>query len=132
MIATIDIPAVTDKLISTNQRHAHWSQRAKPTRLWREAAYTLALPVKKTLQTPIPHRVHILAYVYLGHNRPYDAHNYNPTAKAAVDGLVSAGLLTNDTNTYVLGPDMRQGDQRARPGWKGLILTLENAGPLTT
>jgi hypothetical protein len=31
------------------------------------------------------------------------------SAKAAVDGLVDAGVLTDDSDEYLTGPDMRPG-----------------------
>ena len=32
-----------------------------------------------------------------------------------MDGLVDAGLLPDDSNEYVVGPDMRAGEKRAEP-----------------
>jgi hypothetical protein len=37
--------------------------------------------------------------------------NYYPTAKAILDGLVDAGVLPDDNDDHVTGPDMR----RTRP-----------------
>ena len=36
-----------------------------------------------------------------------DLHNYMPTLKALVDGLVDAGLLPDDDARHLQGPDMR-------------------------
>lgn len=50
-------------------------------------------------------------------NRSYDAGNLAPTAKAIVDGLVTDyGLLPDDSNEHVIGPDMRPGEKRKQAG----------------
>lgn len=38
-----------------------------------------------------------------------------PTAKAIVDGLVDAGVIPDDSNEWVTGPDMRAGEKRPEP-----------------
>ncbi|GGQ48592.1 hypothetical protein [Streptomyces asoensis] len=54
-------------------------------------------------------RAHILG-VYCPPDRGRrDPANYYPSFKAAVDGLVDAGLFDDDDHTRVLGPDMRLG-----------------------
>lgn len=55
-------------------------------------------------------RVHVL---YIVHPetiaRRRDPGNWAPSAKAAVDGMVDAGLLEDDNSTRLLGPDPRLG-----------------------
>ncbi len=54
-------------------------------------------------------RAHILAELRFGDNRRRDPHNYYPTLKAIVDGLVDYGLLPDDSHEYLIGPDVRYG-----------------------
>lgn len=64
--------------------------------------------------------VRIIATVHLDTNPSrWDASNWLPTAKHCVDGLVlhskhgGADVLVDDSNRYVIGPDMRAGEQWA-------------------
>ena len=100
--------------INSNDRYGHWAVRAEKTRAWRLiariAAQNAGLP--QGLE-----RAHITCTVHKTTNRSYDAGNLSPTAKAIVDGLVTDyGLLPDDSNEYLTGPDMRPGEKRATPG----------------
>lgn len=100
--------------INSNERYGHWAVRAEKTRAWRLvakiAAQNAGLP--KGLE-----RAHITCTVHKTTNRSYDAGNLSPTAKAIVDGLVSDyGLLPDDSNEHVVGPDMRPGEKRDQAG----------------
>lgn len=62
-------------------------------------------------------RVHITVHVHKTNNRAYDVHNLYGTAKAAIDGLVSDyGLLPDDNNEFLAGPDMRPGTKQDQAG----------------
>lgn len=99
---TVDLP--TMQLLNANQR-GHWGERSFITRTLRQAAYL------KTLQQHIPalSRAHIVCEVRFGDHRRRDPANWAPSAKAAVDGLVDAGVLPDDSAAYLDGPDMRLG-----------------------
>jgi len=101
-IAIIDIPAPCD-FINSNQR-LHRMAQAKLTKTWRQASATAAHGLK-----PFTQRVHITAHIHKPRGGRWDPNNLWPTIKAAVDGLVDAGLLTDDDYKHVVGPDMRQG-----------------------
>lgn len=99
--------------INSNER-THWAVRAEKTRAWRLvakiAAQNAGLP--KGLE-----RAHITCTIHKTTNRSYDAGNLSPTAKAIVDGLVTDyGLLPDDSNAYLTGPDMRPGTKRDQAG----------------
>src|SRR5699024_5773055 len=111
------IPAPRDRRgklawLNANQR-LHWAPKAERTRTWRDLAKYTAKAAK--LPTGLK-RVHILAFVHKTDKRPYDAHNLYPTAKAAIDGLVDYGLIPDDTNAHLTGPDMRPGEKRDQAG----------------
>lgn len=54
-------------------------------------------------------RARIVAVYEPPTNQRHDPANLAPTAKAYVDGLVRAGVLTDDSTEYLIGPDMRTG-----------------------
>jgi len=94
--------------INANHRYGHWAQKAKLTKAWREQAETAAILHSGYFVG----RVRIVVTVHKTTNRRYDVGNLAPTAKAIVDGLVSAGVLVDDSNEYVEGPDLRAGEKR--------------------
>lgn len=112
---TVTIPAVVDWL-NLNQR-MHWAQKAKLTKAWRTQADLRATiaDLPKGLE-----RVHITAHIIKSTSRQYDVHNLMPTLKACVDGLVDYGLILDDTNEHLTGPDLRQGGK----GEPGVIITI--------
>lgn len=101
-IVTIDIPAPCD-WINSNMR-IHRMAQAKLTKTWRAAAANAAANV-----APLTPPVRIIAHIWKPRGGRYDPGNLYPTAKAAVDGLVDAGILTDDDHTRVIGPDLRHG-----------------------
>lgn len=92
--------------INANQR-LHWSTRAQRTRAWREAtawrARAEGLPCYGDRQ------VHITCWIHKTRAGRWDATNLAPTGKACIDGLRDAGVLLEDDNAHVVGPDMRAG-----------------------
>ncbi len=114
------------RLLTSNLR-LHWATRALLTRQWREAAHWAAKAAKlpKGLE-----RVHIVATVHPGKGgRLRDAHNVYPTGKAAVDGLVDYGLLADDDDAHLIGPDLRRGPNLLvpAPSLRLCIETLDGA-----
>lgn len=80
-------------------------KRSHTIAAWRDAGRAHA--VKGRL--PRIDQVRIIAECCFRDRRHRDPGNYYDTAKAAVDGLVDAGVLVDDSAPYVLGPDMRLG-----------------------
>lgn len=102
MTITITVMA-PDKYLNSNDR-LHRMAQAKLTKQWRNAAEQAShgfMPMK----TP----VHIVAHVWKKRAGRYDVGNLYPTAKACVDGFVDGGIFADDSNEYVLGPDLRHG-----------------------
>jgi Holliday junction resolvase RusA-like endonuclease len=112
---TITVPAPC-KFINLNAR-THWAPKAQLTRAWRNAAHVAAknANLPKGLQ-----RIHVIAHITKPTSRQYDVHNLMPTLKACVDGLVDYGLIPDDTNNHLTGPDLRQGGK----GEAGIIITI--------
>ena len=112
----LTILAPTD-WINLNQR-LHWAEKARRTRSWRLAGTIQAQ--RAMLPKHVP-KVQITAHIIKPTGRAYDAHNLIPTVKAIIDGLVDYQLITDDTNKYLLGPDMREGGK----GQAGVRLTIK-------
>lgn len=115
---TITVPAAV-QFLNLNQR-MHWAPKADLTKKWRNTAHIAATTAKlpKGLE-----RVHITAHIIKPTARQYDVHNLMPTLKACVDGLVDYGLILDDTNNHLIGPDLRQGGK----GPAAIILTITEA-----
>ena len=83
-------------LMSMNDRD-HWRTKARKTALWRTAAWATATKAKARSYPPCT--VHITFPVR--DRRRRDPHNYYPTVKAVIDGLVDAGVWPDDTPEWV-------------------------------
>lgn len=58
---------------------------------------------------PVLQHAYILGVLHPPSRRRADPANWYGSFKAAVDGLVDAGVLEDDDHTRVVGPDMRMG-----------------------
>lgn len=82
---------------SLNQeRKHHWSWRNKRVEEWREAFAWLALEAR----LPRCERVGFAARTYMK-GTLFDPVNDYPTVKAAIDGVVEAGVIPDDTAEHV-------------------------------
>lgn len=113
------------KLLNANQRPYH-RVRADLTRAIRTAAMNACSenPVMRAAlvtagQEPLLQRAYVLGVLHPPSRRRIDPANFYPSFKAAVDGLVDAGVLEDDDHTRLVGPDMR-----IAPVVKGGQLTL--------
>jgi crossover junction endodeoxyribonuclease RusA len=100
---TVALPAGMP-LLNANRRQ-HWTAKAKLTRALREAALVCAR------RDRVPHlaKAHIVVEYRPPDRRRRDVHNLFPSAKAAIDGVVDSGVLSDDSDQYLIGPDMRLG-----------------------
>jgi len=85
-----------DVLLTSNMR-LHWATKARHTKVIRDMAYVMATHPKRQLMPTATLEV----VVKWGNRRARDAANIEPTAKAAIDGCVDAGLLTDDSQRYL-------------------------------
>ena len=100
---------------NAERKQGHWSERARRTKEFREAFRKAALshpPLKWCTITAEPYQKSgILA----------DTAAHNPAVKAAIDGLVDAKIVENDTAEYVRSITFLP----VRKGRDGLVLTVE-------
>jgi crossover junction endodeoxyribonuclease RusA len=100
-VTTIEFAVPTARILNANQR-LHWSKRAAMTRLLRTEASLHAHDI-----APMS-RAHLTVHVGWPDKRRRDVSNIAPTLKACIDGFVSdAGLLPDDSDAYLVGPDLR-------------------------
>lgn len=100
----VALPAGT-LLINANTA-MHFRAKAERVKVIRNAAATLA----RHLKVPALEQAHVYYIVRpAGAARRRDPGNWSPSAKAAVDGLVDAGVLPDDNSDRLLGPDPRIG-----------------------
>lgn len=109
VVLTIPIYEHRKPFLNANER-AHWARRRDVTEHYRTATCEAA----KTANVPPMLTAHITALVSFGDNRRRDVANVYPTIKACVDGLVDAGVLVDDSDKYVTGPDMRRDETGVR------------------
>lgn len=114
----IDIPMVGNRPpLNANQR-LHWRQRAQRVALIRDAVTLLA----RNAHIPTGRHLVVQLHFQPGDNRRRDASNLVPTQKPAVDGLVRAGIVPDDTAEWVTEhmPKLHPGK-----GQRRLWLTVE-------
>lgn len=58
---------------------------------------------------PVLQHAYILGIYHPVRGGRFDPANWYPSFKAAIDGLVDAGVLEDDDHTRLVGPDMRRG-----------------------
>ncbi|WP_433252940.1 hypothetical protein ACQPYK_08705 [Streptosporangium sp. CA-135522] len=119
---TISLPAGTP-LLNANQR-LHHAPKAKLTAAIREEAR------KATEEARVPalRCAHIFGIFCPPTKRRRDVGNLYPSFKAAIDGAVDAGMLPDDSDDYLLGPDMRIGETIRGGQLHLLVIELDPTG----
>lgn len=97
---TVDVPRAW--LMSANDRK-HWRAKAAQT----AALRILAREAYKAAGSPRFTTAHIRCHVAYPVARVRDSGNAYLTTKALIDGMTAAGLLPNDDDAHLTGPDMR-------------------------
>lgn len=106
---TVHISLTDQPWLNSNQR-LHWATRARHTRRIREAA---AWRVRALGEQPMD-AVEITAVIHPKTARRFDPHNWQPTVKAAIDGIVDAGLIVDDDSSRVLSVAFQAGEKDPR------------------
>lgn len=117
---TFPMPA---PLMNMNKR-LHWREERRLARIWRATACIAAV---ESLGTPKqrrrgPSMVKITLPVRTNARR--DPHNYFPTVKHIVDGLVDAGIWPDDNPEWVTTVE-----PRLERGTRGLVIVLLTPRP---
>jgi crossover junction endodeoxyribonuclease RusA len=96
MTTRIVLAISRDVLMTSNQR-PHWATKARHTRVVRDMAWVLA----KAQRVQLMPAATLEVVTKWSDHRVRDAENIAPTSKAAIDGCVQAGLLTDDSSEYL-------------------------------
>ena len=83
--------------ITLNQRH-HWATHARLVKEWRTAGMLYARKARIGPQPPS----RIAVTLPVTGRRRRDPHNWTPTVKAIVDGLVDAGVWPDDNSAWIV------------------------------
>lgn len=110
---TVELPPL--ELVTSNQR-LHYMAKARLMKAIRDSALWLA----RAQNIPNLQRARIVGELRFPDRRRRDPANWADSAKAATDGLVSAGVLPDDDATHLLGPDMRLGEPDRALASRGL------------
>lgn len=103
---TINLP-LPPKACSPNFK-GHWAEKGRATKQYREAARMLCYAAKP--KDWDAERISIKPEFFLSRHdtrgyHPLDKQNAIASLKAAIDGLVDAGLLPNDSNNKIVWED---------------------------
>lgn len=108
---TIDVETITfgqpAGWLTLNQRFGHWATRHRLTAQWRAAAHWAAVQ-QLGLSPELRHRPQRAVQVSFPTTRPNqrrDPHNWVPTSKACIDGLVDACVWRDDDARWVIHLD---------------------------
>jgi len=93
------------KYMSANDRPNRWAKAAQ-TKAWRDTAFVAARA--EHFIPRLTGLVRITATVHIADKRRREVSNYFPTFKACIDGFVDAGVLADDSDAHVIGPDPRR------------------------
>lgn len=111
------------EMLNANDR-LHWAQKAKRSRMIRNLAQAHAMTRLTRNPDGVLDRAHIVVYVAWPDRRRRDVHNVMPTVKAAVDGFVDAGLIPDDSDQHLVGPDLRVSADMSLPGTVDLLFEV--------
>jgi len=96
MTVVFELPGLCTSL--NKERAASRWERAALTKQWRHVAWAIA---RSKQVPPFTVPVIIVAQPFQSRGKLADAGNHLPSVKAAVDGLVDAGVLAGDDPRYV-------------------------------
>ena len=104
---------------TNKERNLHHHQRAKLVKEWRTAFKELALEAG----IPALPKINVSVTPILPDRRVQDTAACNPAAKAAIDGIVDAGVIPDDTPEYLAW--IKFYPCKVKKGHVGLLVQIE-------
>lgn len=134
MTAVIPMTISLSSVLTLNQREA-WQAKSRKTRDIRTIAAYAKLQHARDIRLESAHCVCLIEFAT---RRRRDVHNWMPTVKAIIDGLIGGAqpnqagpwphrLLDDDSGSYLTGPDLREGHD---PTLSGVLRFTLNFTPL--
>lgn len=102
--------------------HGHWTTTRELTASWREAFFFLA----KAQKAPSWTQAHVIVDATMRHPIS-DTGNIYPAVKAALDGLIDAGVLPDDTAKHVLSITMNAPTRCEKDGRESMTMRIREA-----
>jgi crossover junction endodeoxyribonuclease RusA len=93
----VELPLLRGKPPLSHNMRLHWREKAKRTATIRSTANLVA----RSLRIPPQRHIVVRLHYFPQDNRRRDAPNLTATSKPAIDGLVDAGVVTDDNDGYV-------------------------------
>lgn len=116
-----------DRIVTSNQR-LHWARKARLVAYLRNRSRLQARSgINDGTLTPYADDEKAVAWATIAYptRRRADPNNIAPTTKAIVDGLVDAGLLTDDDSKHLEGPHHVRAEEPAPRGYYTIEIQLE-------
>lgn len=99
---------MTTNMLSANGR-PHWTKERKVSQFWRLMARSAVNYARRDGEALRHQRAHVTITIRWPDRRQRDVHNYlRHIGKPIIDGLIDAGVLPDDSDDYLIGPDMRR------------------------
>ena len=109
--------------VVTSNRRVHWSRRYQVQHYHRGMAYVMFRRPPFTFD-----RARITVTFAFPTRRKRDVANlYDLVVKPIVDGVVDAGLLPDDNDTHLIGPDIRRAPGPSATGKVSITVRVEEA-----
>lgn len=121
--------AISRDVLMTSNLRLHWAEKARRTRAIRDMAWVLCKHEHRNTRLEM---ADLLVTTRWPDHRVRDADNAAPMVKAAVDGVVQAGLLADDNHkilrrtTYEIGEPIK--DLPGIAAWMYLTFTPVEGG----
>lgn len=100
----VPLPPLPRPWLNSNDRDAHWGRRKSLSAAYRLSVYSEC----RTKLIPQLEGAYVMALISFGTSRRRDVLNVYPTVKACIDGMVDAGVIPDDSDKYLIGPDLRR------------------------
>jgi hypothetical protein len=101
---TVTIP-LPGKLVSLNE-NMHWGRQQQAKSTWQQAGWVVASQARticreRRLVSPLEFRARVQLHAGVVRDQRRDGHNFAPTAKWFIDGLVLGKLLVDDDTSHL-------------------------------
>lgn len=111
---------VHNRLWITSNGRYHWADKARRTRELRRIGGMVA----RARRLRKLDRARVIVHIQYSTRRNADPANAWPTVKAVTDGLIDYGLLPDDDDEHLVGPDMRREKGTCRRGYHRLRIEV--------
>lgn len=113
--------AISRNVLMTSNSRLHWAEKARRTRVIRDMAHILCKHEHRHTRLEM---ATLVVETRWPDRRIRDADNVAPMSKAAIDGVVQAGLLADDNSKILLRTAYEIGEVKKDSDWVACWLRL--------